>query len=245
MSNLLKNEKRNLMIKGKYSRYILYAFGEFLLLILGILIALQVDNWNEIRKEEREEIRLLEQLVEDFNTNKLILSSSRRDYQRVLENIDVALRNTGPKATLPASSIFDSIDNLWTPTLELLHTNTSAEYGLDLEPITNNQLKLAVMSFPATFSQYKELENTLKDITAGQHKIRQRYIPLIASESDYNQEKFSSDSLGFLRDREFQNASVDRLWNTQNARIRLEWLTEHNETILKLLNTELNLRQHP
>lgn len=237
-----KNERQG---RKKIRIFWFNAVGEFFLVFLGILIALQVDNWNEVRKEDREEIRLLEQLVEDFNTNKLILSSSRRDYQRVLENIDVALRNTGPKATLPASSIFDSIDNLWTPTLELLHTNTSAEYGLDLEPITNNQLKLAVMSFPATFSQYKELENTLKDITAGQHKIRQRYIPLIASESDYNQEKFSSDSLGFLRDREFQNASVDRLWNTQNARIRLEWLTEHNDTILKLLNTELNLRQHP
>ena len=162
MSNLLKNEKRNLMKKGKYRWYILYALGEFLLLILGILIALQVDNWNEERKENREETRLLQQLVEDFNTNKLILSSSRRDYQRVMENIDAALRHTGPRAILPAPDVFDSIDNLWTPTLELLHTNTSAEYGLDLEPITNNQLKLAVMSFPATYSQYKELENTLK-----------------------------------------------------------------------------------
>ena len=245
MSNLLKNEKRNLMKKGKYRWYILYALGEFLLLILGILIALQVDNWNEERKENREETRLLQQLVEDFNTNKLILSSSRRDYQRVMENIDAALRHTGPKATLPPPNVFDSIDNLWTPTLELLHTNTSAEYGLDLEPITNNQLKLAVMSFPATYSQYKELENTLKDITGQQHRIRQQYIPLIASESDYDQEKFSSDSLGFLRDREFQNASVDRLWNTQNAGIRLEWLTEHNDTILKLLNNELNQRQYP
>ena len=233
------------MIRGKYSRYILYAFEEFLLLVLGILIALQVDNWNEDRKENREEIRLLEQLVEDFNTNKLILSSSRRDYQRVLENIDAALRNTGPKAMVPPPAVFDSIDNLWTPTLELLHTNTSAEYGLDLEPITNNQLKLAVMSFPATFSQYKELENTLKEITGQQHKIRQRYIPLIMSEDTYDQEMFTSDSLGFLRDREFQNASVDRLWNTQNAKIRLEWLTEHNDTILKMLSTELNQRQYP
>ena len=51
---------------------------------------------------------------------------------------------------------------------------------------------------------------------------------------------FPSDSVGFLRDREFQNTSVDRLWNTRNARLRLEWLAKHNDTILKLLNTELD-----
>ena len=162
-----------------------------------------------------------------------------------MKHIDAALRHTGPAATLPPKTVFDSIDNLWTPTVELLHTNVSAEYGLNLEPVTNNNLKLAVMAFPATFSQYKELENTLKELTGHQHQIRQKYIPLIANERNYRQEIFTSDSLGFLRDREFQNASVDRLWNTQNAKIRLAWLSEHNDTILKFLNTELRELQVP
>ena len=233
------------MFSGRYTRYLLYALGEFLLLIFGILIALQVDNWNEDRKERKEEIHILEQLVEDFNTNKLIINNSEDEYKRVLKHIDAALRHSGPNTALPAPSVFDSIDNLWTPTVELLHTNASAQYGLDLEPVTNNRLKLAIMAFPATFSQYKELENTLKDLTGNQHRIRQRYIPLIANEHEYRQAPFASDSLGLLRDREFQNASVDRLWNTQNAKIRLEWLREHNDTILKFLNTELLELQAP
>ncbi len=228
------------MIMGKYGRDLLYAIGEFLLLIFGILIALQVDNWNEERKERKEEVEILEQLVEDFNTNKLIIRNSEEEYERVLKHIDAALRHTGPAAVLPPHSVFDSIDNLWTPTVELLHTDVSAEYGLNLEPVQNSNLKLAVMAFPATFSQYKELENTLKELTGRQHSIRQRYIPLIANERNYRQETFTSDSLGFLRDREFQNAAVDRLWNTKNAKIRLEWLSEHNDTILKFLNMELN-----
>lgn len=236
----LKDIKRNLLFRGNFSRYMLYALGEFLMLILGILIALQVDNWNEERLERKEEIRILEQLVEDFNTNKLILGTHDQEYKRVLKNIDVSLRNTGPKAALPPPGVYDSIANLSTPTVELLHTDASAEYGLSIERLTNNRLKLAVMAFPASFSQYKELENTLKDLTLQQRRIYQKYIPLIASESNYRQEMFSSDSLGFLRDREFQNVSVDRLRNTQNARVQLEWLTEHNDTILKLLNTELD-----
>jgi len=245
MKGLLR-EKRQRTVKGKkFSLYFMYVLVEILLVVFGILIALQVDNWNEERKERKEELRLLEQLVEDFNTNKLIISASEREYKRVLSNIDAALRHSGPKASLPPPAVFDSIANLWTPTVELLHTDASANYGLNLDRITDNQLKLALMSFPATYQQYKELENTLKELTAEQRKIYQKYIPLIASVRDYQQELFTADSMGFLRDREFQNASVDRLWNTRNATIQLEWLTEHNDTILKMLNAELRLGEMP
>lgn len=245
MNRIIRDTRQRLFKSGKLSLYFMYVLVEIMLVVFGILIALQVDNWNEERKERKEEIRVLEQLVEDFNTNKLIISTTEGEYKRVLKNIDAALRHTGPKATLPSPAVFDSIDNLWTPTVEMLHTNISAEYGLNLDRITNNQVKLAVMSFSATFSKYKELENTLKDLTVQQRKIYQNYIPLIASEDDYQQEKFTADSLGFLRDREFQNASVDRFWTTKNATIRLEWLTEHNDTILKMLNTELLQQQYP
>ena len=239
MNRALRDMRQRFFNKRKFSLYLMYVLVEILLVVFGILIALQVDNWNEDRKERKEELRLLEQLVEDFNTNKLIISTSQREYKRVLGNLDAALRNSGPQASLPSPAVFDSIANLWTPSVELLHTDASADYGLNLDRVSNNQLKLALMSFPATYQQYKELENTLKNLTVEQRKIYQRYIPLIASEPGYDQELFTADSMGFLRDREFQNATVDRLWNTKNATTQLEWLTEHNDTILKMLSAEL------
>ena len=241
MAHFLKDQRRKALSGKKFGKYLPYALIEMMLVVLGILIALQVDNWNERRIEQNEEIRILEQLVEDFNTNKIILGTYQQEYKRVLKNIDVALRNTGPKAVLPPSLVYDSIANLSTPTVELLHTDAAAEFGMSIEKLSNNQIKLALMAFPASFNQYKELETTLKDLTFQQRKVYQRYIPLIAAEKSYRQELFSSDSLGFLRDRDFQNLSVDRLRNSQNARVQLEWLTEHNDTILRLLNRELDL----
>ena len=44
------------METGKYLRY---AFGEVILVVIGILIALQVNNWNEYRKEKVEEKKIL------------------------------------------------------------------------------------------------------------------------------------------------------------------------------------------
>ena len=42
-----------LLEKGKTSQYLKYAIGEILLVVIGILIALQINNWNEATKEQR------------------------------------------------------------------------------------------------------------------------------------------------------------------------------------------------
>ena len=43
------------MIENRTSKYLLYALGEILLVVIGILIALQIDNWNREKQERAEE----------------------------------------------------------------------------------------------------------------------------------------------------------------------------------------------
>ena len=50
---------------GKTGRYFKYAIGEIILVIIGILIALQINNWNENRKFKDSEVVKLNKLSED------------------------------------------------------------------------------------------------------------------------------------------------------------------------------------
>lgn len=63
MIKVFKKVRQRLLSVGQTGKYLKYAIGEIVLVVVGILIALQVNNWNESRKEGVQEIRLYENLM--------------------------------------------------------------------------------------------------------------------------------------------------------------------------------------
>jgi hypothetical protein len=61
------------MESGKTSKYFKYAIGEIILVVIGILIAIQVNNWNENRLQSQNTIVLAKALLNDFEDNENIL----------------------------------------------------------------------------------------------------------------------------------------------------------------------------
>ena len=61
--------RQQLLNENKFSKYFLYAIGEILLVVIGILIALAINNQNAQRKEIEQEQIILKQLKEDYKAN--------------------------------------------------------------------------------------------------------------------------------------------------------------------------------
>jgi len=70
MIKFFRQIRQRLLTENKFSKYLLYAIGEILLVVIGILIALQINNWNEETKNTKAEIRILQHLVEDLTETK-------------------------------------------------------------------------------------------------------------------------------------------------------------------------------
>jgi hypothetical protein len=68
MIKFFRRIRQNLISKGKTAKYFKYAFGEILLVVIGILIALQINNLNEQHKANKQEMLLIKQLQLDINT---------------------------------------------------------------------------------------------------------------------------------------------------------------------------------
>ena len=80
MIKFFRKIRQNLLMENKTGKYFKYAIGEIVLVVIGILIALQINNWNEQRKESKLEFEMLNGLSNDLANNKMkIISMISRD----------------------------------------------------------------------------------------------------------------------------------------------------------------------
>lgn len=70
MLKFFRHIRQRLLNENKFSKYLLYAIGEIVLVVIGILIALQINNWNEARKEKHLEKQLISLLINDLEEKK-------------------------------------------------------------------------------------------------------------------------------------------------------------------------------
>ena len=75
MIKFFRNIRKNLVNEGKTSKYLKYALGEIVLVIIGILMALQINNWNENRKEQKLELYLLNQIKTDIQSDSSLIGN--------------------------------------------------------------------------------------------------------------------------------------------------------------------------
>jgi hypothetical protein len=85
------------MEKKNTGKYFKYAIGEIVLVVIGILIAVQINNWNMARLESQEEKNILLNLKQDFHSNYTFLDSIM-SYQKSLKPVHFSILNhTGNK----------------------------------------------------------------------------------------------------------------------------------------------------
>jgi hypothetical protein len=75
MIKFFRKIRQNLLMQNKTGKYFRYALGEIVLVMIGILLALQVNNWNENRKAKINEVVLVKQLLEDAKTDSIFFNN--------------------------------------------------------------------------------------------------------------------------------------------------------------------------
>mgnify|MGYP006902135926 CR=1 FL=1 len=76
------------MEKGKTSRYLKYAIGEIILVVIGILIALQINTWNESRKLKNNEVSILKDLIENLQNDYASFQIEKKLLEKQLQLVD-------------------------------------------------------------------------------------------------------------------------------------------------------------
>lgn len=75
MIKFFRNIRRTLINEGNTGKYLKYAIGEIILVVIGILIALQVNNWNEDRKEKELEFNLVNKMIDQSIADSILFAN--------------------------------------------------------------------------------------------------------------------------------------------------------------------------
>jgi len=103
MLKFFRNIRQTLINEGKTSRYLKYAIGEILLVVIGILMALQINNWNEQRKLKENDLILCKELLNDALADSVFFQSRRVGLEEFKSTAHYILEN--PELRKPDSTI--------------------------------------------------------------------------------------------------------------------------------------------
>ncbi len=105
MIKFFRKMRLELMTANKTRRYLKYALGEIILVVIGILIALQINNWNEGRKQIQKSRNYLSEIVKDLQSDSLLYSKTINKLNKDIIVDTWAINELDFKA--------DQLDSIW------------------------------------------------------------------------------------------------------------------------------------
>ena len=111
MIKFFRRIRQKLIMENKTANYLKYAIGEIVLVVIGILIALQINNWNEDRKINLEEQRALLNIHSDFSKNKDLLNDLIATTKSSMDAGMKILNYTGSKSKPKTEDEFNELLN--------------------------------------------------------------------------------------------------------------------------------------
>jgi len=147
MIRIFRNIRQQLAAQNKVAAYLRYAIGEIVLVVIGILIALQVNNWNEHRKERNEEVKMLIELKSDLMESRGELERADRANLKTIHLYKrlVAAMQQKKKYNTSLDSAFGSIPLWAAPYFTNSAYETLKSKGLDI--ISNDGLRTSITKF--------------------------------------------------------------------------------------------------
>lgn len=166
MLRFFRQIRQRLLTDNKFTKYLLYAIGEILLVVIGILIAIQVDNWNQDRQISNTEIKYLKRLHSD-------LANDTAYYHRRIKYADEVIAAHKKALLISYSEIssprdfFKSFDNLdWSSEALSIRDNTYSEMNNagQINIIKNDKLKTEILELyrqvDVVEKHFEEFNNT-------------------------------------------------------------------------------------
>lgn len=248
MVKFLREIRHSQMTQGKTKWYLIYALGEVLLVVLGILIALQVNNWNENRKNAKLERSILENLQAELNVNLEELEAKIRRCGYSIRADSILISCMGPKSLGLAPEEIDSL-------LRIIrgYTTFGPADGVmknlfnsgNINVIRNEELKFILSSWDRNLNEVKEVELWNSDFIRhilSPYLYDNILIREVNKNTNLGRSSFSWQSNTVLADEKFENLVMDSMGWSRALVNRYMILKEEILKMSNIIEGELDSR---
>lgn len=252
MAKIFRKIRKELIAEKKVSNYLLYAIGEIVLVVIGILIALAIDNANEQSiKREKEQV-YLKGLKEEFQTSRLklkeLIAFNRRSYEDAKKIVNYIASDSLPNEQELSNLFFNAFafDIAFNPNNSLL--NEMINSG-SLKDIQNTQLRILLTNWVATIDDIakqedfllNEREKLINMFRSDKNSIRTIYdLTGVSGDLGLKEKNEHLSNIPILRSTEFENNMLTFILTSQQTEtLHYNPLMQSMDEILKTIDNEI------
>lgn len=161
---------------SKFSKYLLYALGEIVLVVIGILIALSINTWNQEKQNAKQEKQILTQLLEEYKNNLNQLNSKIFIRDEIIISSIKLLDYSNLESDLISS---DSLNRYLSRTITRPTFDPELSVSSDLTNsgrlylLTNPELRKKISAFSSSLSELREEETIIVNW------VEERFYPFL------------------------------------------------------------------
>ena len=247
MIKFFRHIRKSLIEDNKMGKYFKYAIGEILLVVIGILIALQVNNWNTERKKQITQTNYLEEIKANLEDDLLEILRVREFNQVKAKSIETAFKifneHPDPIEYMPLFSnqmfVLTEFD-VFTPN-RIAFDNMVASESIDL--VSSQELRSLLSEYykkdysDGTQERVKEITRQFTDY-AGRAMMNRQTIKMLTN-SDSNVREMSEVTLH--NDETFYAELVNMRMIINGHNEFLDAANEEITTLISLLDNKLNV----
>ena len=151
MIKFFRHIRKSLLMENKTGKYFKYAIGEIILVVIGILIALQINNWNEGKKAKEKEREALLEIVSDleYSLNDLdeVVNTQNNNLTKNINSLKTLIKflQTDQKYHDSLGTHFYSTNSYDEPYFKTSGYNSLSSIGMDL--VEDSKIRSAIGQF--------------------------------------------------------------------------------------------------
>ena len=238
MSKIFRKIRLKFLKQNKSIQYLKYAVGEIALVVIGILIALYINNLNELRKNDKKEKAIVKEIHKDFSKNLQDFLSIKAFYKA---NLQAAIQFKKYINHPNPLSVKDSIGEYYNLTFSNGFTYNPSNGVVeslinsgDYQLIKNDTMRRLLVSWKDVLNDYVEEE------TPANTYFSKNILPFIIENGDYTNMNNEINFKGISSSRKFKNLVERYIHNVSVLlfTIENEPIENHLREIVRLSNTE-------